>query len=64
MKLLKSKKRNLLAELEKDFLEDKNWPRAAQDGEGLAGKKRVGYPRHGGPEQGLDRTLETQESLH
>lgn len=54
----------ILAELEEDFLKDENRPRAAQDGEGLTGKKRVGYPSHGSPEQGLNSTLKTQETMH
>jgi len=54
------KEDNLLAELEEDFLKDKNGPGAAQDGEGLTGKNRVGYSSHGSPEQGLDSTLRTR----
>lgn len=54
-------KDNLLAELKEDFLKDKNRPCAAQDGERLTGKEGVRYASHGGPEQGLDSTLETKE---
>lgn len=50
-------KTNPLAELEEDFLKDENRPGAAEDGEGLPGEEGVRYPRHGGPEQGLDSTL-------
>lgn len=49
---------NVLAELEKDLLKNQHRARAAQDGERLTGKQRVGHSRHGGAEQGLDGTLE------
>lgn len=51
---------NLLAELKEDFLKDEDRPGAAQDGEGLTGKNRVGYSCHRRPEQWLNRTLGTQ----
>lgn len=50
-------KKNPLAELEEDLLEDENGPCAAQDGERLAGEQGVSYSRHGCPEQGLYCTL-------
>lgn len=38
-----NKNKSLLAEFEQYLLKHKDGPRAAQDGEGLAGKQRVGY---------------------
>lgn len=46
------------AELEKDLLKDQDWTRAAQDGERLTSKQRVGHARQRRPEQRLYGTLE------
>lgn len=54
---------SILAELEQDFLKDKNRPRAAQDGEGLTSKKGVGYSSHWSSKQGLNGALETWEIM-
>lgn len=51
---------DLQAELVEDLLKHQDGTRAAQDGERLAGKQRVGHARQRRPKQGLDGTLGTQ----
>lgn len=54
-KIIKNKR--LLAEFKKYLLKHKHWPRAAQDGEGLASKQRVRYTCQRSSKQRLNGTL-------
>lgn len=47
----------ILAELKEDLLKNQHGAGAAEDGERLAGKQRVGHSSHGGAEQGLNGAL-------
>lgn len=47
----------ILAELIEDLLKNQHGAGAAEDGERLAGKQRVGHSGHGGAKQGLDGAL-------
>lgn len=49
------------AELEEDFLKDQNWTSAAQYGERLTSKQRVGHACQRRPKQGLYGTLPERE---
>lgn len=49
------------AEFEEDLLKDQNWTGAAQDGERLASKQRVGHARHRRPKQRLYGALWVNE---
>ncbi len=59
--LLQEEEPDSPAELEEDLLKDQNWTSAAQDGERLTSKHRVGHARHGRPEQRLYGTLSERE---
>ncbi len=49
------------AELEEDLFKDQNWTGAAQDGERLTSKQRVGHARQRRPKQRLYGTLPERE---
>lgn len=48
---------HILAELVEDLLKNQHGAGAAQNGERLPGKQRVGHSSHGGAKQGFDGAL-------